>query len=667
MAPATGNQSNYHVLLVGIDAYTGVDPLNGCVNDIDLIQRVLVDKLGVPRERIRRLAAPRFGARHETDVPEELPTLANLRAALDRLASDAVARGDRVFIHYSGHGTQATLVDANGRAHHREALLPNDHRRGLDRLYLFDWELNARLARIAQRTDAITVILDCCCSAGATRDAFDAGSPPPANARVRYVRSTEPVSLPSEELPAEGLGARGLARNVEFCQVIAACLDDERARESDVRGGLMNGELTRALVDQLDKVPAADLAELRWGRIWRAIVAAVSAVNRAQHPVMWGDFARRVFGGPIENGDAGFSVARDGDTYRVDVGSLSGVTDSALVAVYPSTPLVLPAIGSAADHAARAGLLRVTHAARASAEATAVQQPFDVPAGARGRLVEAGFGARLVVALASPDNALAAAIGASPLLRLAPEAREGGSPDAPDVTLVRRNDGGWAITDDVFGAGDVTGEPVLAVIPHAAILRVRAMLEHYHAYATPLRLAKGCFDLPRALHLRVLDCNGVAPLTPEQAQHPDLPEVRPGIRAPFELRARKGDTAGDKICFVVENRSDVSLRVALIDCQASGSVCILGQTKLPARVEHTFWLDEELGVPFEATLPEELDLGVDRLVLVGTTDLDASLRHLEVPQSFGHILRGTTVGTMRGDQKCIDQWTATVTALRMVR
>lgn len=664
MASTAGNQPKIHVLLVGIDAYTGVEPLNGCVNDIDRIQRLLVDKLGVPRDRILRLAAPRSDGQHEIDVPEELPTLANLRAALDQLASEDVERGDRVFIHYSGHGTQATLVDANGRAHQREALLPTDHRRGLDRRYLFDWELNARLARIAQRTDAITVILDCCCSAGATRDALD-----PSSARVRYVRSIEPVSLPSEQLPAEGLGARGIAGKVQVCQVIAACLDDERARESDASGGRVHGELTRALADLLDEVPAEDLAELRWGKIWRALVAAVSAINPAQHPCMWGGFARRVFGGPVEDGDAGFGVTRDGDMYRIDAGALSGVTERALVAVYPSTPLVLPAIGSAEDLGALSGVLRVTRATRARAEATAASRPFDLPIGARGRLIEAGLDARLIVALVPHDDALANAIDASPLLALTSQAGDGGPPgEAPDVTLVRRADGAWAITDDVFGAGEVEGgEPVLAVIPPDAIQRARAMLEHYRSYSMPLRLAKGCSDLPRALHLRVLDCNGMAPLAPEQAQHPDLPEVRPGASAPFDLRARKGGAAGDKICFVVDNRSDVGLRVALIECQASGTVHILGQVKLAAHTEHAFWFGEELGVPFEATLPEGRDMGVDRLVLIGTTDLEASFRHLAVPQSFDHILRGTIGSTKRGREEHVDQWTATVTALRMVR
>src|SRR6516165_9815484 len=96
----------HHVLLVGIDAYDGGGMLTGCVNDIDIVQRLLVDRIRVPREHIKRLAAPRTDAPHESDIPEELPTLDNLRAALTRLGSDDVGPDDRVFIYYSGHGTQ---------------------------------------------------------------------------------------------------------------------------------------------------------------------------------------------------------------------------------------------------------------------------------------------------------------------------------------------------------------------------------------------------------------------------------------------------------------------------------------------------------------------------------------------------------------------------------
>src|SRR5689334_86551 len=94
----------YRALLIGVDAYRP-KPLDGCVNDIDAVQRLLIDRAGVPRENIRRLASPHPGARHETDLPEAPATLENIRLALRALAERA-AEDDRIFVYYSGHGAR---------------------------------------------------------------------------------------------------------------------------------------------------------------------------------------------------------------------------------------------------------------------------------------------------------------------------------------------------------------------------------------------------------------------------------------------------------------------------------------------------------------------------------------------------------------------------------
>ena len=89
---------------------------------------------------------------------------------------------------------------------------------------------------------------------------------------------------------------------VQRCQVVAACRDDQRARESTGEGGRANGELTRALVARLAAVPDEELTDLRWGRIWRDVEAAVRDANPRQSPWLSGSFGRRVFGfGPDDD------------------------------------------------------------------------------------------------------------------------------------------------------------------------------------------------------------------------------------------------------------------------------------------------------------------------------------------------------------------------------
>ena len=222
-----------HVLLIGIDTYDGGGMLTGCVNDIDAIQRVLIDRVGIGPDCISRLAAPRSGSPVETDVPAALPTLDRIRAEFARLGSDAVSPGDRVFIYYSGHGTQCIVADAGGQKFSREALLPKDKVRGLERRFLFDWELNALVAAICARTPSVTFILDSCSSAGATRDAFEQ-----ENALDRFFNTPDEFHLEANQTGPGDLvrGVTGAASRVPGCLVVAACRDDERAARIAIAG-----------------------------------------------------------------------------------------------------------------------------------------------------------------------------------------------------------------------------------------------------------------------------------------------------------------------------------------------------------------------------------------------------------------------------------------------
>ena len=673
--PGEPAQFQYHVLLIGIDAYDGAGAsLNGCVNDIDRIQQSLIERVGIGKDRITRLAAPLDD--HTTGIPEQLPTLANLRAALEELTTDKVRPDDRVFIYYSGHGTQVPVKveGSNDAPAVREAIVPTDRVNlgGRNRL-LFDWEVNALLARIAARTNSVSVVLDCCCSAGATRGDLDS-----SGSRARFLPLAETYLLRSDEEPPSPTSLRGLAdsipASVSLCQVVAACRDDEKARESEGENGFAQGELTRAILDQLKELPNdVALQDLRWGRIWRAVVAQVAERNPAQHPWLSGGFARRVFGGPPEDGDTGYGVVRKGDSYALQVGTLSGVTEGAEVAVYGNGPAVFPKLGSDEDRAAQAGrLLRVTHAGPSSAEAAAIQEPFDLPPGARARLVNAAPAARLRVALVPHDASIASALSTSPFLVVAEAGMKG------DVALEKRSDGAWAVTDDVFGTGEKPGEPTLAIIAPDRLNLATEVLEHYYWYSLPLRLAGNCLDLPKALRVKLLDCNQLPPLSPEDAQNPDkLPqemprEVAAGDLAPYQLKAGDETSGGDRICMLVENTSDVNLDVTLIACATSGQVAVVAQARIPAHKKHGFWAGDNLGHPFRIWLRHGTDVGIDRIVAIGTTNAEASLWDVETKVTFAEILNPA-----RGERELLEdreaptaqteQWTSTVTTYRAQR
>lgn len=644
----------HHVLLIGIDAYDGGGMLTGCVNDIDVVQRLLIDRVGITAAHITRLAAPRTDAAHEGTVPEQLPTLANMRAALTRLGSNEVSAEDRVFIYYSGHGTQCLVPGKDGRRFSREALLPKDKKSGAEYRLLFDWELNTLIARIASRTPAVTVILDCCCAAGATRDVVS-----PASTNDRFWPTPE-YEMPAGEAADAGpiRGVVAALGAVQRCQVVSACRDDQRARESVGEGARAQGELTRALIARLNAVPDGELAALRWGHIWRGVEAAVREANPRQSPWLSGTFGRRVFGfGTDEDIDPGYAIVQKAASYHLDVGTLAGVTPGAEVAVYGPDPPTFPCLGSDKDLAARKGRIRVTSAGRSDCTGVAVE-PFVLPDAPRGRLVRAGDASRLRVALSIADTDLTRQLKSSSLIELV------GTDDA-ELTLARLENGGWALVDDVHGTGEKADEPVLAVIPANRLEVARDVVEHYHDYVVPLRMARTCRDLPGLLRLWLFDC-GDETIASEAAQDPGLPQLKPGEHAPYEV------ADGGRVAIAVENAAAMTLYVSLFDCAASGRVLLLGEKAVPKRSKHIFWLNDVLGDPFVAFLLGGREVGVERIVAIATTRPNVPLAYLTRSQSFDDLIqpsqrRDAEMEKGRGVREPEEAWTSAMTALRVVR
>jgi len=649
----------YHVLLVGIDRYAQA-PLAGCVNDIDAVQDVLRTRLALPDDqlRIRRLASPIPGAAHDPAIPEQPATLDNLHAALENLASDAVQPGDRVFIYYSGHGARVEVVTPDQRRLHREALVPVDCTDGLSgpRL-LFDFELNELLRRIVQRTSSVVVMLDCCHAAGATRDgavrSFDRGA-----------RDREPIADPARARSAtRGPAAGDGAASVTTCQVVSACLANQLSVEIDP-DGVRNGAFTSAFVAAV-RGTAGDLRTLTWDRIWHAMQNEVALRNPAQNPRMEGSLRRCVFGGPPVDSDAGLSVWRDGADYRIAAGTMADITPDTELAIYGPEPARFPPLGSTVDRAIRLGVVRVTEAGPAEARATAIGPVFELPAGARGRVIKAGATSRLGCAVIPLDAAIEAELARSEVLELV-----GADPRAA-VRLLRSGER-WNVIDTpargaATSAGADSDAPVLYAVPAGDAIGARAVLEHYVRYSLPLRVAARAIDLPGGLELRVLRCPDDRPIPPAEAQDPALSEAKMQ-----DGRYRVAD--GGAICVAVRNRTQEELQVTLLNVSADGRVQLLGEASVARGQRHVFWSRERLGVPFKMRLVTGESRSRDRFVAIGRTGRDHDLRHLLVAETFQQIQIAAQKGAVPkpvGDDDvlttALDRWTAAQAAVETFR
>lgn len=652
-------------LLIGIDNYTGVTPLAGCVNDIDAMQRILIDKLKVARKDIRRLVSPIEPERHETDVPSAPATRENLIRELRRLGDSDVQPEERVFIYYSGHGLTQQVEDRGVRAAH-EGLVPVDafFRDHVVQRIIWDIELNQLLARIAGRTRQVTFILDCCHSAGATRDLWNE-----TGDAVRALHTGNVV--PAAALNLDGgidVGrtrergvTSGLQKTVSDCQVIAACQADEKALECRDEQGRRHGLLTQKLLAVLSSVDERELPTLRWGHIWRHVVSSM-AEKKSQHPMMFGSFARLIFGGPPEHGDLGYGVKPAGDGFAIDAGTLSGVTEGALLAVYASQPALFPPLGSDEERGVRLGLLRVTEARRASAQARVEGARFALVQGARARLVEAGAAARLAVGLKPIDGALKRQVEASALLHLA-EADE-----MPAASLERCADGSWALTDALHGTGDNPAEPFLIRIPESQRGCAAAMLEHYRRFSEPLRMAEQCTDLPGKLKLSLLDCtlaekSEEGTLKLANPQVPNLPELALGPSGLYEFDLSFAPPP--EFCIRLANNSEVPLKVALLNCGAEGRTQHLEAVTVAPGQTHVFWFDGNLGSPFHFAPMAGHPISLEHFVAIGTTAYDTDLRHMDMDESatFAGVLANRVVSGPSA--KPPERWTAARATVRI--
>ncbi|HEY0190446.1 MAG TPA: caspase family protein [Kofleriaceae bacterium] len=601
-----GDPARFHVLLIGIDAYPR-RALHGAVNDIDAIQRILLDRAGVPEERITRLASPHPGATHDATVPSVPATAGHLRQALARLASAEVEAGDRVLIYFAGHGTQVATLAPDGSRRDRDALAPVDAFHAPDdaRLVL-DVELDAMLAAIAERTPDVTIVIDACHAAGAPRPGLE-----PPGERARYLRP------PDGTAPIAGPAAPPRER---VCQRVAACQPHQRAVETHEHDRC-HGLLTRALVQALSAAPAG----VTWGEIWQAVRAAIEERHPWQHARLAGTLARGVLGGPPVGGAAGLSVIRTADPaprYRVAAGTLAGVTAGATLALY-DRPRAFARLDSPDDLAARCGgLLRVESAGPGEVIAVPIDAgAAELPDGARARVVANGAPVRLRCALLPDDAALAAALAQSPLLEVV-------EPSRAQVWLVLAG-GRWLVTDDVHGAR--SGEPILTAIGPHDLGQARRVLEHYHAYAAVLRLAARATELPGGLELAALAAPDRAPAAAE-AVAADWPELAGSASG----RCIAGP--GARYCIRARNTSRSRLRVTLVAAASTGQVQLLGDQVVDADTAYVFWHRNQAGAPFTVSAQGSRPRTADRLIAIGRAALATDIGYLRLDAGFADIL-----------------------------
>lgn len=330
--------SELHALLIGIDDYfpdrlpdgTRYPSLQGATGDVMRVGRFLLEKAGLSPERLRMLISHRGEDGGPAEPLHLRPTYQNMVAAFRRLAEEAQA-GDRVYIHYSGHGarTPTEYPGIKGRMARDEALVPCDIGASGSR-YLRDLELATLVQLLIQRGLLVTLVLDCCHAGGAMRSRAVARGVPWANLDPVPSAVAAPETMkriwgaaPTEETTLRGLSLQSWNAAARGYVLFAACRPDEMAFEYPFDKGVPQGALTYWLLDTLNRYGL----EKSCGEIHQRLLARIRGHLVHQTPVVLGDGNRQFLNAGRVEVRATPSVmrARQDGQVLINVGSALGI------------------------------------------------------------------------------------------------------------------------------------------------------------------------------------------------------------------------------------------------------------------------------------------------------------------------------------------------------
>ena len=303
--PNPNGDSHLYALLIGVDCYLEnqlpggyyYPNLGGCVRDIAHVEDFLVRRLGLKGDDILKLTASGSGTK-PAEPEEQWPTYGNMVAAFQKLTGKA-KRGDRVYIHYSGHGGRAQTVfpERKGAQGYDEALVPADIGDSAAR-YLRDVELVKLLNNMVDKGLIVSVVLDSCHSGGMTRGRGDVAirglgvidtSLRPAESLV--ASRADLAELIHEQTRNVTLGSGFLAEPKGYV-LLAACRPSESAFEAVFEGTERNGALTYALLDSLQDLGPG----LSYKMLHDRILPKIHSRFEQQTPQLQGEGDWSVFG-----------------------------------------------------------------------------------------------------------------------------------------------------------------------------------------------------------------------------------------------------------------------------------------------------------------------------------------------------------------------------------
>ena len=395
--PAVAREN--YALLIGANQYPNLEErwwLKGPANDVQLVAQYLTTEAPVP-----------FASENVTVLSDGVagstpPTLGAIRGAFADLTAE-VQPGDFVYLHFSGHGTQAPALDpATELDGLDELFLPVDIGPWSDQVgavenALVDDEIGALIDGLRAKGANVWAVFDSCHSGTATRAVTSAEDdvrvrqlPPEAlGIDVDAVEVSRSVDPRATEAPFDGGAGEG-----SFVAFFAAQTNEVTPEKNLPRGKpgrKPQGVFTWTLMETLAEYPNAT-----YGQLGQEVLRRYAVKNLAKStPLFEGDLDQVVFGGEggarvsqwqAEVTDAGFTIP---------AGTLHGLSEGAVLAVMGS---------AAASDAEALGFVELTSVETFSSTARGVEKdgkvlPAELPKGITLRKLDAALDFTLTVAL----------------------------------------------------------------------------------------------------------------------------------------------------------------------------------------------------------------------------------------------------------------------------
>ncbi len=222
-------------LLIGINYKGTKSALRGCINDVQNMKKVLMEKFGYEEKNIRVL----------TDEERIKPTKRNMELCI-QLITHQTRPGDTVYFHYSGHGYKIRDTSGDESDGYDEVLIPLDHQRA--GVITDDW-LRDNLAAAIPKDSKLFCVLDCCHSGTGMDLPFT----------YRYNSMGKPTPIPNEYNPKDWREEFILSKEKEVSQrpiraqvcAFSGCEDPQTSADAYIQGSFQ-GAFTSCFIDVIE-------------------------------------------------------------------------------------------------------------------------------------------------------------------------------------------------------------------------------------------------------------------------------------------------------------------------------------------------------------------------------------------------------------------------------